>query len=319
MNLLNCQSKLMLPIIDLNDDQTAIVKKIDQAAQTHGLFYIINHGLTTLNLADQVSEEFFNGLNQAERDVYMGHGYSPFGAESLDRANQSMGDRKHGFSFKSEASSDSRESLINPPATWASNTTLPVAKYMNTVMYDFTALGLKLAEYFALGMQIKQNAFAEYLKKPLRYLRILEYPAIQSLPTQGIFGAGAHTDYGLITILYIQRGKSGLQILTQDNEWLEVPAMENCLVVNVGEMMRRFSNGKYKPVVHRVVKDASNESRRSMVLFLNGDRKMQVAPLIAAARPGEEASITTLEEFLAEKNKLAFPNGTPNQDQSNPY
>ena len=77
--------------------------------------------------------------------------------------------------------------------------------------------------------------------------------------------AGAHTDFGCLTLL-AQQHIGGLQILTRDNEWCDVPPRENMLVVNIGDMLARWTNDRYASTQHRVV-NKSTEARLSLAFF----------------------------------------------------
>jgi isopenicillin N synthase-like dioxygenase len=298
-------------MVDLTSDESSIVAQIKNAAENHGVFYVCNHGIG-LDLANEVSKAFFDDLNQTERNQFLGRGYVGIAKETLNKHTQTVGDQKHGFSFKSTLPSNATKPILNPPLVWSNTSKINVADNMHKVVFDLTSLGTKLAEYFCLALGIDRKCLSGYLDVPLRYLRLLEYPAVKSIPEQGIFAAGAHTDYGLITILDIQQGSSGLEILV-NGAWVGIPKLASCLIINVGEMMLRFSNGRFKPVPHRVVMSEGTEARRSMPFFLNGNNSMTVYPLVPAMPGQNDFANTTFAEFLAAKIKESFPDGTPNQ------
>lgn len=87
------------------------------------------------------------------------------------------------------------------------------------------------------------------------FLRLLHYNDTISKPKSGVYGAGAHTDYGLFTFLKNDE-VPGLEIF-YENQWIKVNPLENCFIVNLGDMVSRISNNKYKSTLHRVVNDSA--------------------------------------------------------------
>lgn len=130
-------------------------------------------------------------------------------------------------------------------------------------------------------------------------LRLLRYGAVKSDTAKGVFGAGAHTDYGLITLLSTD-ANSGLQIL-HDGEWIDVPPRADAYVVNIGDMAERFTNGKFKSTLHRVV-NVSGLERFSVPFFYEPNFTCAVAPFPSCLAPGEEPKFppTTSGEHLVD-------------------
>ncbi|KAK1088853.1 hypothetical protein LTR48_001142 [Friedmanniomyces endolithicus] len=110
----------------------------------------------------------------------------------------------------------------------------------------------------------------DFTKEPVVNLKLLHYPKHISQDKRQ-FGAGAHTDFGAITILLQQPGKDGLQVYHEpNNAWLPVPAVEDSLVINIGDLVNKWTDGKYSSTLHRVV-NASDGDRYSVPCFYHGD------------------------------------------------
>jgi isopenicillin N synthase-like dioxygenase len=90
-------------------------------------------------------------------------------------------------------------------------------------------------------------------------LLVNHYPALDAPPLPGQLRRGAHTDYGVVTILFAE-DEPGLQI-SLDGEWLDVPAVPGALVVNLGDLMARWVNDRWRSTLHRVVVPASANER----------------------------------------------------------
>jgi isopenicillin N synthase-like dioxygenase len=90
--------------------------------------------------------------------------------------------------------------------------------------------------------------------------------------------AGAHTDYGSLTILFPQPGTSGLQI-NQNSNWLDVPAEENCFIINLGDLMELWTSGRWVSTLHRVVARPHQAQRKSLAFFHQPDWDSEITPI----------------------------------------
>ena len=132
----------------------------------------------------------------------------------------------------------------------------------------------------AQGMGLSERFFDEYTKDGDNNLRLLHYPPVKRevfLKNKGQERVGAHTDYGSITLLF-QDMSGGLQVQSQEGEWLDVTPIEGTMIVNAGDLLTRWSNDEIRSTRHRVVeppsKDKSVEeypARYSIAYFCNPD------------------------------------------------
>lgn len=95
-------------------------------------------------------------------------------------------------------------------------------------------------------------------------MRLIGYPPLKA-NTDGI-SCGEHADYGMLTILHMNECKASLQVKTQEGEWLKVSPIENCFVVNIGDMLTVMTNGIYKSTLHRVIHNG-DKYRTSVPFF----------------------------------------------------
>jgi isopenicillin N synthase-like dioxygenase len=130
---------------------------------------------------------------------------------------------------------------------------------------------------FALALGLPETALDGYYRKPLTHLRVLDYPPQEVDGEQ--FGAAPHTDIGAITLL-TQDGTPGLEVLTPDGQWVQAPAPAGALGVNCGDMMERWSNGRFHAAKHRVLNQARGH-RYSMVFLFDPTYHTAVKPLDA--------------------------------------
>jgi isopenicillin N synthase-like dioxygenase len=113
----------------------------------------------------------------------------------------------------------------------------------------------------------------KFAKRPIIQMKLIRYPP-QNMARAGQFGIGPHTDFGGVTVLLQQPNGHGLEVWHEKkNEWVEIPAIEDVFVINVGDMLQRWSGGIYKSAKHRVINKTteSNGERISIATFWHGD------------------------------------------------
>lgn len=175
-------------------------------------------------------------------------------------------------------------------------------------------LSRQLLEILVQGLSLPISVLDTFTHSPVQNLKLLHYPPHTSRdPRQ--FGAGEHTDFGALTILLQEPGKHGLQIYHHEGkagggeeegggggEWLDVPARENILIVNIGDMVQKWTRGKYRSTVHRVV-NRSGDERYSVPCFYEGNFK--------ATNPFDphDPSTETVEDNVRRKFESSYEMG----------
>lgn len=131
-------------------------------------------------------------------------------------------------------------------------------------------LGRTIWEILLQGLGYSIEVMETFARRPLVQMKLIRYPPAKStLPGQ--YGVGAHNDFGGVTVLLQQPGKEGLEVWLEDKQaWLSVPAREDVYVINCGDMIMKWSGGRYKSVKHRVV-NKSDAERLSCATFWHGD------------------------------------------------
>lgn len=152
--------------------------------------------------------------------------------------------------------------------------------------------GRIVLQALALYLGLDEFYFDDKIANGNSILRPIHYPPIVGEPS-GSVRAGQHEDINLITLL-MGASASGLQVLNKQGEWVSVTAIEDHIVVNVGDMLQRLTNGKLKSTTHRVVNPPREEwgqSRYSIPFFLH---------------PRSEVSLACLESCVTEENPKQF-------------
>jgi|UniRef100_A0A8J9RZE9 isopenicillin N synthase-like dioxygenase len=284
MNSLSTRDELSIskiPSIRLDEtDRESTVQKIRHACMNVGFFYLEGHGIEQ-SMFDTVlaqSKSFF-GLPLASKralsDKVMSRGYTGMEEETLDPSSQSKGDTKEGFYIGREISPTDPQ--YNPakfcgPNQWPDellcSTHIECFSFRTTMELYFTtisAVALRVIQLLALAIGVDEHYFDSSFSDPLAVLRLLHYSGEPSRPEDGIFACGAHSDYGMITLL-LTDSTPGLQIFTKDNIWLDAPPVAGALVVNLGDMLERWTNGIFRSTKHRVL-TAGGTERYSIPFF----------------------------------------------------
>ena len=155
----------------------------------------------------------------------------------------------------------------------------------------------------ARALKQPDDYFAEFFKDPLLTLSLIQYSLEQSNPEDGVQGCGSHTDYGCLTLL-LTNEVPGLEIKRND-KWIAVPPIyPGGFIVNIGDMLERWSNGRFKSTVHRVTTGKSGKLRLSAPFFFepNYDAVVQSLP----GTGDSKFEPITCGEYLRMKFEQAF-------------
>jgi isopenicillin N synthase-like dioxygenase len=169
---------------------------------------------------------------------------------------------------------------------------------------DFDRTGLKILKAIARFLKIDEDYFIDTVRDGNSVMRLLHYPPIEGEPGSHV-RAGAHEDINTITLL-LGAEEAGLELLTKDGRWIPVAPKPGELVVNIGDMLQRLTNGLLRSTSHRVVNpppERRNRSRYSMPFFLHFRSDFCIEALPATVPPGEQPKWPpiTADEYLKER------------------
>jgi isopenicillin N synthase-like dioxygenase len=295
-----------LPVVDLEgfeggsaDRRRRIGAEADRACREVGFFTVVGHGVAGDIIAEAYGEAIrFFDLPLAERlavrmpEPGYPYGYSPFSREALNRSigGAAPPDLKETFNVGPidppprpiAEMTDRDERAVYAPNLWPP--ALPSLRPAVEAYYrSMAGLAGVLMEVFAVALGLRADAFAPFVDAHGSALRLAHYPGLDSDVTEGQLRAGAHTDYGTLTILHVD-DEPGLQVELTGGTWIDVAAVPGGLVVNVGDLMQRWTNDRFRSTMHRVVVPADARRRRlTMPFFHNANWDARIECIVTGS------------------------------------
>ena len=281
-----------IPLIDISpfvegkeSGKQVVARQIAEACETIGFFAITGHGVPgeTIDTLRRLSHDFFS--RPVEEKLRAEHpvpgtprGYRVLAGEALGRA----GGR--------EAEPDLKEFYHIGPDQWPDEpyyVSEEGQRYFIPNLWPEQPEGFRIAalNYYravekleshvlhacALALNLEETFFDDKVDKHVTAMRINYYPAQETPPEAGQIRAGAHTDYGMMTILMGENEPGSLQVRTLDGQWIDVETRPEFFVINIGDLMMRWTNDRWLSNMHRVVNPppeiASTVSRISIGFF----------------------------------------------------
>ena len=305
----------VIPVIDIaslrdGTDAITVAKALHAASQGMGFIYIKGHGIqeTTIKSAHASALAFFRHSTFDKSTVtvspkhrgWLGQG----GAVMTDGGKT---DLKESFIWGAEDADGNTEE--DHPLRGHNRWPAFVPELQGHAMDYFRQaheVALHLMRGFALGLKLEEEFFLHSNSAPLSRASFVYYPSqSENLGTQQ-FGAGPHTDFGVLTIL-CQDAVGGLQIEGIDGEWIEAPPIEGSLVINVGDLLSRWTEGVYRSTKHRVI-NSSGRERLSLVLAYDPDPDTMIDArnIFGPEHKATEEPITC-GDYLIWRFEKAFP------------
>lgn len=297
------QMTTSVPIVDIDRDPAVVGAELDEVGHESGFFQIVGHGIAdeTMNYTWTTIRAFFD-LPLAEKLAVKRlspdypFGYVPMAGETLSNSIGAGGlaDLKETFNIGpvdnvNRTTSDPDEALLFSANLWPA--ALPELRpALETYFRSMDGLAQRLMSLSAIGLGLDASFFTDRINRGTSALRALNYPDQSTLPFPGQLRAGAHTDYGTLTILRQDDAPGGLEVLDhRTNNWIPVPSVSNALVVNVGDMLAQWTNDRWRSTLHRVVNPpvhlASSTRRQSTAFFHNANFDCEVSCLSTCTSP----------------------------------
>lgn len=246
-----------LPILDISRDPAGVARALNTACEDVGFFYITNHGVAAelLRLVFMQSARFHaQPLAQKERLAINAFHRGYIGASSY-RLNEGLKPNlSESLVMMHELAPDDPELVAAKPLQ-GPNQWPDLPEFRDTMLAYAAAmeeLGRRLFVLFAKALDLPDDYFARSFDKPTTFLRLLHYPPQPEASSENQFGSAPHTDYGAITML-AQDDTGGLHVRHRSGDWIAATPIPGAFVVNVGDVMARWTNDRYVSTEHRVL------------------------------------------------------------------
>ena len=295
-------SQASLPVIDISGlssgniaDRQAVGAKLRAACLANGFFYISHHGVPEIQIADLFSETaaFFDMPVVQKEEVHKSRstanrGYEPMQGQTLEPG--APPDLKEGYYIGPEHGADDPRviaGMFNHGANQWPASRPQFKPVMQAYLDTMTELSARMMRGIALSLDLPEDYFAGFCHDAMATVRLLHYPPQSARTDPGQKGAGAHTDFGGLTLL--KQGEiGGLQVWDQGSGgWIHADPVPGTFVVNLGDMIGRWTNDRYRSTLHRVV-NTSGAERYSVPFFYTGNFAHTVACIPTCLAPGEQ-------------------------------
>ncbi len=282
--------------VSLNDsdrDLAGFSQELGESFERYGFAIVRDHGVPQelIERAEAKAKAFFALPEEVKRRYAIpggggARGYTPFGIETAK--GHKAHDLKEFWHVGRELGAGHPFREVMADNVWPEE--VPGFKETFLELYDtFDRTGLKVLAAIARYLGVDQDYFADTVRDGNSVMRLLHYPP-QSEPTGEHIRAGAHEDINTITLL-LGAEEAGLELLTRDGRWIPVSPEPGELVINIGDMLQRLTNGKLRSTSHRVVNpspDRASRARYSMPFFLHFRPDFTIEALPGTVAEGEE-------------------------------
>ena len=315
------------PVVDLSkfeearpEARKALAHEVDQICRQTGFLAVVEHGVPedVIERAWKATRRFFDLPLEKKLEVkmpYAGYpyGYAPLQAEALAKSlgEETPPDLKESFSIgplqQKTPEADDPDADFRYAANQWPKEPADFREAWTEYYRELGELARRMMWIFAIALDLREDFFVAAIDDPLSAMRGLNYPHPATPPKAGQLRAGIHSDYGSLTILHSEPAPGGLEIFSPEKKWVPVPSVPGTFVVNIGDLMARWTNDRWVSTLHRVVNppaDASGSTRRQSIAFFhqpNWDAEIRCIPTCLA--PGEKPKYAPVKsgEHLMEK------------------
>ena len=293
---------------DADRDPQGFAAKLGASFEEYGFAIIADHGIPDelIHEAEAKAKQFFALPDDVKRGYAIAggggaRGYTPFGIETAKGATAH--DLKEFWHVGRELPAGHRFRDHMGDNVWPAEVESFKATFLE--LFDtFDRTGLKILKAIARFLKIDESYFIDTVRDGNSVLRLLHYPPIEGEPGSNV-RAGAHEDINAITLL-LGADEAGLELLTRDGRWIPVSPKPGELVVNIGDMLQRLTNGLLRSTTHRVVNpppERRRRSRYSMPYFLHFRSDFLIEALAQTVPAGEAAKWPpmTANDYLQER------------------
>ena len=295
-----------IPILDVSAFRTgggsgaaSIARELRGYLENVGFLYIKGHEVPRASIeAVRAESRRFHDLPLDEKmKLKMDRnfrGYIPINTSTIvtsSVAKVTKPNQSESLMLMHEVAADDPDALagkpLQGPNQWPGEDLLPgFRSVIESYVAQMNALGRQMLETITLALGMPKGSLDRHFEKPTTFLRLLHYPTQRE--EDGLFGSAPHTDYGFITLL-AQDDVGGLEVKNKAGDWIPAPPIPDTFVMNVGDILARWSNDVFVSTPHRVI-NRSGKERYSQPFFFDPamDSLIEALPsCVSAERPAK--------------------------------
>ena len=308
-----------IPILDVSplygDDEAAIratAATLRTYLETIGFLYVVGHPIPRADVeaVREASKRFFALPDEKKLTLKIDknfRGFLPFAGSTIvtsSVATVSKPNQSESIFFTHEVEADDPKALADKPLQgpnqWPEETELPgfratIERYVDAM----STLARKMVRAIAISLGLPADSLNRYFDDPTTFLRLLHYPTQPQ--EEGLFGSAPHTDYGFITLL-AQDDVGGLEVKNKAGDWVPAPPIPDSFVMNVGDILARWSNDVFVSTPHRVINRTGRE-RYSQPFFFDPsmDETIEALPVCVPAGASAKYPPVLYGDYLMER------------------
>lgn len=310
-----------LPVIDIaplhgggDGAFQEIAAEISSACALSGFFYVKGHGIPedTIEALGDISRQFFAEPDVQKRQIAINqHNRGYLGPGEARMHGAANTDLKEVFFWGRDLADDDPDVLAGIPLCGPNQWPSAPEGFRERVMAYAEAVGRTgdlLLQAIAVSLGAERGFFAPRYERPMLRGQLIHYPPLPEDAPADQFGVAPHSDFGCITLLLQQT--AGLEVLAKNGEWIAAPPLPGTLVINIGDLLERWSNNRLPSTRHRV-RNQSRDGRYSIAMFYDPSPRAVVDP--RDLRPPEPAAFPPVEaaDYVLGRNKGAFAHYDP--------
>ncbi|MGW0037820.1 isopenicillin N synthase family dioxygenase [Gordonia sp. NPDC003376] len=303
-----------VPIIDLtpfrsNTDTQGVVDKVRAACTNTGFLVVTGHGVPTelVTAATAAAREFFDSptdVKRSYRNPGRGSGYEEFANMSLGQSQGDLApaDLREGYTARRVDIIDWRS-----PVWGASEPDTALRETISNYYCAMDQLADTIMEVFALALDRPRDFFRAFTDRHDSQVALYHYPPMSREPLPGQLRGGAHTDFGSLTLLHGDPSVHGLEVWN-GTEWDAAPIVADSFVVNIGDLMQRWTNDTWKSTVHRVANPADGDwdkTRYTIAFFHQPNHDAEITSL-DPVHPAKYPTVTSGAHFTMKLEAMAL-------------
>ncbi len=307
-----------IPVIDIGALRAgdpaaarAVGERMLAAAGHLGFFYVSGHGVadTVLEAAQNEARAFFHLPLEDKLRVAINHrhrGFLRIGESTMHGARRP--DLKESYIWGLEIDPDDPGIAPDNPFLGENNWPADRPRMRAALSRYFdaaNAVGIDLLRAFAVSMDLPEDTFVARFERPISRGSAIFYPPQPAGLDDEQFGVSPHTDFGTLTVL-AQDPVGGLEVRNRAGEWVTATPIEGTFVINVGDLLARWTNDRFASTAHRVV-NRSGRERLSLGVFVDPDFETVIDAAVAC-RPGETPKYPPVRagDYILERYAGAF-------------